>query len=143
MIELRIINEDNYLECLALKPEVECERFVDSVTYSLAEAWVFYSDTKPFAIYDDDQMIGFVSIYIGEDNPQILNFFIDSNFRKRGFGTSAVEACIHYVRTVHHATKLSVPVEVNNKTAQKFWMKLGFLLSDNIEEGYVFMRRSL
>ena len=57
MIELRTINEDNYEQCLNLKATVEKESFVDSVTYSLAEAWVFYKDTRPFAIYDDDKMI--------------------------------------------------------------------------------------
>lgn len=72
MVELRVINEENYEECLALNSNIECERFVDSVAYSLAEAWVFYADMKPFAIYNDDDMIGFVSMYVGDDNPQIL-----------------------------------------------------------------------
>lgn len=143
MVELRVINEENYEECLALNSNIECERFVDSVAYSLAEAWVFYADMKPFAIYNDDDMIGFVSMYVGDDNPQIINFFIVDSFRDRGFGTRAVEVCIHYLRTVHKASKLSVPVELNNKAAQKFWRKLGFSTSNNIEDGYVFMRLNL
>ena len=42
MIELRAISEDNFRECLLLRASVENEDFVDPVTYSLAEAWVYY-----------------------------------------------------------------------------------------------------
>ena len=64
MIELREITQDNYIECLILKARVENEDFVDPVVYSLAEAWVFYKDTRPFAIYENEKMIGFVSIFM-------------------------------------------------------------------------------
>ena len=57
MIELRTINENNYTDCLNLKASVANENFADSVAYSLAEAWVHYKDTKPFAIYADETMI--------------------------------------------------------------------------------------
>ncbi len=70
MIELRAISEDNFRECLLLRASVENEDFVDPVTYSLAEAWVYYQDTRPFAIYSDDTIVGFVSMYVGEDNYQ-------------------------------------------------------------------------
>ena len=67
MIELRTINENNYTDCLNLKASVANENFADSVAYSLAEAWVHYKDTKPFAIYVDETMIGFVSMYVVEE----------------------------------------------------------------------------
>lgn len=35
----------------------------------------FYKDTKPFAIYEDEKIIGFVLMYVGEENYQIINFF--------------------------------------------------------------------
>ena len=53
MIELRAISEDNFRECLLLRASVENEDFVDPVTYSLAEAWVYYQDTRPFAIWEN------------------------------------------------------------------------------------------
>ena len=90
MIKLRTINEDNYRQCCGLKASVEKEHFVDSVVYSLAEAWVFYQDTRPFAIYDNDAMIGFVSMYIGEQNFQIINFLIDDSFRRKGLGANLI-----------------------------------------------------
>ncbi|MDE6748358.1 MAG: GNAT family N-acetyltransferase [Lachnospiraceae bacterium] len=140
MIELRTINEDNFQQCIKLKANVENENYVDSVIYSLAEAWVFYKDSKPFAIYDNDKMIGFVSIYVGEKNYQIINFLIDDALRHQGLGTKAAKACINYLQKEYNADKVSVPVYLENTVAQKFWEKLGFVYSDNIEDGYVFMR---
>lgn len=140
MIELRTINEGNYQQCLNLKTSVEKENFVDSVTYSLAEAWVFYKDTRPFAIYDNYKMIGFVSMYVGEKNYQIVNFLIDDAFRHQGLGTIAAKSCICYLQKEYSADRVSVPVYLENTAAQKFWEKLGFVYSDNIEDGYVFMR---
>ena len=143
MIELRTISEDNYQQCLGLKASVENESFVDSVAYSLAEAWVFYRDTRPFALYENDKMIGFVSMYIGEENHQIINFLIDDTFQKKGLGTEAAKVCISYLQKEHGAKRISVPVEQENMSAQKFWGKLGFRFSDNVEDGYVFMRLHL
>lgn len=143
MIELRTINEDNYQQCCRLKASVDNENFVDSVTYSLAEAWVFYNDTRPFAIYDDNKMIGFVSMYVGEKNYQIINFLIDDVFRRKGLGTKAAKACISYLQHRYNADRVSVPVNLENIVAQKFWRKLGFVFSDSIEDGYVFMRLNL
>ncbi len=52
MVELRPITEDNFQQCLNLRAAVPDSGFVDTVTYSLAEAWLYYRDTRPFAIYN-------------------------------------------------------------------------------------------
>ena len=140
LIQLRTIGEDNYQQCLNLRASVEKESFVDSVAYSLAEAWVFYQDTRPFAIYYDDSMIGFVSMYVGEENYQIVNFLIDDAFQRKGLGTEAAKICISYLQKEYHAGRVSVPVELENAGAQTFWRKLGFSFSNNVEDGYIFMR---
>ena len=94
MIELRAISEDSFRECLLLRASVENEDFVDPVTYSLAEAWVYYQDTRPFAIHSDDTIVGFVSMYVGEDHYPIINFLIDDAFQRQGHGSKAVQLCI-------------------------------------------------
>ena len=119
---------------------VENEDFVDPVTYSLAEAWVYYQDTRPFAIYSDDTIVGFVSMYVGEDNYQIINFLIDDAFQRKGYGSKAVKLCIEYLQREFSACRISAPVKMEHIAAQEFWIKQGFCLSDTIEDGYVFMR---
>ena len=140
MVELRTINEDNYVECLNLHATAIDEDFVDSVAYSLAEAWVFYEESRPFAIYADHVMVGFVSMSISDNNPQIINFMIDGRFQKRGYGTAAAKLCIEYLCKEYHASRISLPVHLENKTALKFWSSLGFEPSDNIENGNLYMR---
>ena len=140
MVELRTIHLENYRQCLKLTASVENENFVDPVADSLAEAWVFYEDSRPFAIYHAEQMIGFVSMYVGEGNPQIINFLIDDAFRHKGLGTQAAKICIRYLRKEYQADRVSVPVFLENIAAQRFWEKIGFTASDHIEDGYIFMR---
>ncbi len=79
-------------------------------------------------------------MYVGEKNYQIINFLIDAAFQKRGLGTKAAKTCIRYLQSEYGAKRISVPVELKNVTAQKFWEKLGFTFSDCVEEGYIFMR---
>lgn len=142
MIELREINENNYEQCFELDAGVENENFVDTVIYSLAEAWVYRKDTEAFAIYENNTMVGFVSLYVGENNFQIINFLIDAAYQKKGLGTEAAKMCIRFLQREYHAGIISVPVETENISAQKFWHRLGFAVSDSIENGYVFMRQS-
>lgn len=142
-MELRRITEDNYEACLELKATVENQDFVDPVVYSLAEAFVFYDDSEVFAIYQEEQLVGFVSMYTGEGRPQIINFLIDDAFQNRGYGTTAAKLCIDYLRENYNANIISAPVQVEHNAAQNFWKKLGFSLSDTVENGYIFMRLKL
>ena len=141
MVELRQISEDNFQQCLKVRASVQDDSFVDSVEYSLAEAWVYYQETRPFAIYNSGTIIGFVSMYVGEENCQIINFLIDDAFQGKGLGTQAAKLCIEYLKNEFAARRISVPVNLENVAAKKFWEKQGFCLSDTIEDGYIFMRR--
>lgn len=140
MIQLKEINEDNFEQCLQLHTSAIDDGFVDSVERSLAEAWLLYDGARPFAIYDDAVMVGYVSMYIGDNNPQIINFLIDDRFQKRGYGTAAGKLCIDYLCTNYGAKRISLPVKPENIAAQQFWLRLGFQLTDDMESGYQYMR---
>ena len=112
MVELRAITEDDFQQCLSLHASVQDSRFVDSVAYSLAEAWLYYQDTRPFAIYNDGIVIGFVSMYVGEENYQIINFLIDDAFQRKGLGTKAAKLCIDYLKNAFAARRVSAPVKL-------------------------------
>ena len=143
MIELRAITENNFQRCLSLHASVQDSSFVDTVAYSLAEAWLYHRDTRPFAIYNDGMMIGFVSMYVGEENYQIINFLIDDTFQRKGLGTEAAKLCIDYLKNEFSARRVSAPVKLEHAAAQEFWKKQGFCFSGSIEDGYVFMRKAL
>lgn len=82
-------------------------------------------------------------MYVGEENYQIINFLIDDAYQKRGLGTKAAKACIQFLKKEYNAKRISVPVELQNIVAQRFWKKLKFIFSDNVEDGYIFMRLML
>ncbi|MEY8463253.1 GNAT family N-acetyltransferase [Streptococcus merionis] len=143
MLELRKITEENFHECLALDSGLDQEEFVDSMTYSLAEAWLYGDNFQPRAIYQDSQLVGFASFYVGEEHYQIINFLIDKEFHGQGVGIKAAQLCIHYLKNQYGATKISNPVHQNHQLAKYFWKKLGFQESSVIEEDYIFMRLNI
>ena len=143
MIRFEEIREENFNECINLDPRVTNKDFADSVSHSLAEAWLYYPDMKPFAISMDDELIGFVLLYVGEQNFQIINFFIVEEFRNNGYGKEAANLCIGYLKDIYKAERISIPVDSRNFMALKFWKKLGFVESENVEDGYLFMRYHL
>lgn len=68
MVHLEAITEDNFQACLNLDAGLSQQQgFVDSVTYSLAEAWL-NRDFQPWALYQEDDLIGFVSLLRGKTN---------------------------------------------------------------------------
>ena len=130
-----------FLTCL----KTSSKRFSASSMISGVSAMEVYrrlpaSVTMPFAIYSDDTIVGFVSMYVGEDNYQIINFLIDDAFQRKGYGSKAVKLCIEYLQREFSACRISAPVKMEHIAAQEFWIKQGFCLSDTIEDGYVFMR---
>ncbi|MGT2715800.1 GNAT family N-acetyltransferase [Streptococcus respiraculi] len=140
MITLRPIDEDNFQACIALTVSVAEEDFVDPVLYSLAEAWLYRNCMEAFGIYHQDQLIGFVSLYIHNEHSEIINFLIDDAFQGQGYGSQAAQHSMQYLQEKHHTKRISLPVHIKNEKAKKFWIKQGFHPSDNIEDFYLFMR---
>ena len=140
MIRLNRVNEDNFNQVIDLKKGTDVADFVDEPIYSLAEAFLYKDSSECFVICKDDSVIGFISIYFGEENCQIINFLVDKDFQGRGYGSEAARLCIDYFVNNFSPKRISLPVHVDNVRAQKFWEKLGFEKSETTEDGYVFMR---
>ncbi|HEL2072334.1 TPA: GNAT family N-acetyltransferase [Streptococcus suis] len=143
MIELREISDENFYDCLHIDSGISKEDYVDSVEFSLAEAWSLRPFSHPRAIYNGMDLIGYVSLYCKDRNGEIINFVIDKQYQGKGLGRKAVEVCIDYLQTEHSVTQISLPVHEKHLEARKFWKKLGFQESNNIEDDYIFMRRIL
>lgn len=143
MIELKNINSNNLEDCFSLKVSVIDKNYVDDVGYSFAEAWLDYQNYRLFAINLQNKVIGFVSLYIGENHYQIINFLIDDSFQNKGYGRQAAKLVINYLITEFDAKMISLPVYQYNERAINFWQKLGFSISDNIEDDYIWLRLRL
>lgn len=98
MIRLESVCEENFNQVIDLKRGTDVADFVDEPIYSLAEAFLYKESSECFAICKGDSVIGFVSIYFGEENCQIINFLVDKDFRGRGYGSEAARQCIDYFK---------------------------------------------
>lgn len=141
MIVLREINEENFKDIISLKASVKDANFLDSVLYSLAEAWVDKDEKMPFAIYNNTTAVGFVSLYAKDRRGEIINYFIDDRYQGKGYGKQGVDCSIEYLRDNFDIEIVSLPVDLDHTMALNFWSHLGFEKSNSIEDGYVFMRK--
>lgn len=142
MISLRDINEDNFKDCIALKTDVTNDHFVDTVAYSLAEAWLHYDTIRPFAVYQANELIGYVSMNVEADNYQIINFFLSATKRGQGLGKAVVQQCTNYLKD-HGAQAIAIQVDPDNTPAQKFWRKMGFEHTGKMQDGYEWMENEM
>lgn len=68
MVELREVVKANYNECLALGVTEEQNKFVASNMYTMAQAYIYREAVKLFAIYTNNELVGFSMLDV--DNPK-------------------------------------------------------------------------
>lgn len=107
MIELRRIDHDNWLDCIALQVSQDQQRFVNPNIFSLAEAFVhsdanpacaeMYYRCLPFAIYANGLPVGFAMLtyerecdYNEQPAYEIYRLMIDNAYQGKGYGRAAV-----------------------------------------------------
>jgi diamine N-acetyltransferase len=112
MISLRPVDTTNYRECIELSVAPEQQGFVASNLQSLADAYVWREAAEPFAVYADDELVGFALLFPfagdvdddaipepGTERGMILvRLMIDARFQGRGHGRDGLEAIIELVR---------------------------------------------
>ena len=145
MVELRKIDKDNYSECLNLKVSDEQKGFVASNEYSLAQAWVFYDTAYPFAIYSDNNMVGFVMMgyYAEKDLYDIWRFMIDERYQRKGYGTTALKLSIEYLINEFDVKEIYLSFEPANTVAERLYCNAGFIRTGEIDDGEIVMKLTI
>ena len=142
-MELVKVNEKNFDEIIKIKTKEEKQGYVDSALYSLAECFVNKNHMDAFGIYNDEIIIGFVSIYFEGNFGQIMNFFIEDYYQNKGYGGKIVEKLLEIFGELYKVDTVSVGVHKDNIRAFDFWKKLGFIDTGNIEGDYRYLRKPL
>jgi diamine N-acetyltransferase len=145
MISLRPVDSSNYGKCIELTVAPDQERFVASNVRSLAEAYVWRDGAEPYAVYSDDEMVGFALLYPLEDEARgfiLVRLMIDRRFQGRGLGRAALEAIVELIRSRGLPT-LRLSVVQANEQALEFYRRNGFAETGEIQEGEVVMERQL
>lgn len=128
MVELKEITKENYEECLNLSVADNQKSFVSSVVHSLAQAWVYYDTAYPFAIYADNQMVGFIMLgyYEIRNHYTLWKFMIDAKYQNKGYGRQALKLGIDYLVNHFNVKEVFTAYESSNSVARNLYTSLGF-----------------
>lgn len=127
IVSLREINAETVRTICRLDVSDEQKHFVAPNAHSIAQA---YFEPKAWfrAIYADETPVGFVMLY---DDPEEANYFlwrymIDARYQKLGYGKSAMDLLIEYVRTRPEAHELKLSCHPGDDGPEPFYRHYGF-----------------
>ncbi|MBO4562757.1 MAG: GNAT family N-acetyltransferase [Clostridia bacterium] len=138
MIELKPINEDNFIDAFNLKLAPGQEAFVSHPIRSLAQAYVYRDQCRPFGIYADGKMVGYVMVIYDYDIPEydIWHMMIDGSVQGRGFGGRALDLVLDYIRTkpFGDSSRVALTCNKDNGFARKLYESRGFAATGVCDE---------
>lgn len=136
MITLREITMDNFHDVINIKITDEDKHMVASNTYSLAEA---FADkvSVPRAIYKDQTLIGFIMYDYNQKNQTgyISRLMISTNEQGKGYGTAALNIVVNELKSIPNIKKIEISYFPSNDKARKSYAKVGFIETDEIDDG--------
>lgn len=143
MIRFEEITNKNIWKVCTLEPFEDQKDFVAENIQSLAEAYATRNEgnnTLPLAVYDDDELIGFVMIGKGtvgneeecdliKENYCLWRLMIDKKFQHKGLGKKTIDAVMALIRTFPFgdAKKVWLSYEPENTHARDIYLKYGFV----------------
>jgi len=135
MIHLEPITKDNYRECMRLEVDPSQVRFVAPNAKALGEAYVYYETSRPFAIYDDKQMVGFVLLRELENLQcyYISQFMIAAPYQKKGYGRQAMQILLEQLRAERKFPAVELCYVEGDEGAKRIYEGLGFRPFDRDE----------
>ena len=150
MINFRAITEDNFDAIIRMK-RPDDEHFVASNAYSLAQAWLYRDagDVYPFAIYDDDQPVGFMMLDEDAEDANaercliIWRIMFPVENQNKGYGTAAIHEIIRLAKDSGKYDFLLIDYAPDNKIAEHVYTKLGFRPTGKFEYGEYELRLDL
>ncbi len=143
MIRFRKITEENFAEIMQMK-RPDDEKFVASNAYSLAQAWLYKDagDVYPFAIYNDEQPVGFMML--DEDLEErclvLWRIMFPPQYEKKGYGTEAVRLLIRMAQESGKYDFMILDYVPGNEVAKHVYEKMGFKPTGETNNGEIEMK---
>ena len=146
MIQFRAITEQNFDAIIRMKRPEE-EHFVAPNSVSLAQAWLYRDagDVFPCAIYNDEEVVGFLLLEEDMDNPSLViwRIMFPPEYEGKGYGTQAVELVLAYARKANRYDYVELSCNEENRAAMHVYKKVGFYLTGERSYGDLDMRYDL
>ncbi len=129
MISLRPVTADNIDEVLALRVRDDQTAFVSTTAESLAQAYVYFATAFPFAVYDEETLVGFIMMgyYEAKQYYTLWKFLIDRNYQHKGYGREALKQGIDFMKEKFHITQIYTGVHPDNAVAKRLYESVGFV----------------
>ena len=142
MIHLERITDGNVWRVLKLAVADDQRGFVATNTESIVEAYLALSEGRvalPYAIYNDDEPVGFVMFGYGSDgsgeapsvaagNYCLWRFMIDASHQHKGYGREAFAKAMEFLQTkpCGDAELCWLSYEPGNTAARALYLSFGF-----------------
>lgn len=141
MVRLAKITKDNYRDCMKLKVSESQSDFVSSNIHSLTKAYVFYDIVTPFAIYNDDIMVGFILLRFNEEynNYFIWQFMIEEKYQSKGYGKQALKLSIEWMKNQGRCREIVTAYIGGNERIKNMYAQLRFRQMGDAQDGEVDM----
>ncbi|MFD4707812.1 GNAT family N-acetyltransferase [Gottfriedia sp. NPDC058432] len=152
-IHLKIVTRENWEEAIKLEVDKEQLHFVPSVAVSIAKVYIKPDGENveyiPFAIYDDQTMVGFIMHAFEEHTTNsywINGFLIDKRFQGQGYGKLAFAEMIKWITNkFQQCNEIRLTVHKDNKLAMNLYKQSEFNSTGNYfgeeEVWYYIVRR--
>ncbi|MDA1879765.1 GNAT family N-acetyltransferase [Bacillus cereus group sp. BY10-2LC] len=133
-IELKVVTRENWEDTLQLQVKENQRKFVPTVAVSLAKVYIKPDGDNveyiPFAIYNGDQMVGFVMHAVVKETTDmywINGFIIDRKQQGKGYGKAALQESIYLIKNTYKACKeIRLTVHKDNIPAKKLYESYDF-----------------
>ena len=141
MITLERVSEKTFIPVLRMKLPPEQERFVASNAVSLAQAWLYYDQAKPFAVLKDGEAVGFLMLDWDENERTcgIWRLMIAPEHQKKGCGRAAMEKALKLIRESGRFDLVHLSFVPGNEAAKRLYASLGFVETGETDEDEIVM----
>jgi len=149
MATLRPLTDANRAALTALRVAPHQQRFVSSVSDSLAEA-AEHPAAKPlcFGVYEADAPVGFVMLADDVDEPDYIprylwKLLIDQQHQGRGLGTAALELVVAFFRSRPGGAVVTTRCHQGEGSPITFYERFGFVRTGDVSDGEVWLQYTL
>ena len=137
-IALHKVDESNFMACFGLNLRDGQERFVSHPIRSLAQAYVYYKQCTPFAVLSGGEVVGYIMVIYDydEETYNIWHLMIDGAHQGKGYGRTAMELALEYIRTKPFgaSNRVLLTVSPENSAACALYRSLGFAETGRSDE---------
>ena len=140
MVHLEPVTRENLDAVLRLKVSDSQKSFVSTTADSLSQAYVYAETAFPFAVYNDQDVVGFIMMgyYEAKGYYTLWKLLIDQDFQHRGYGRKALELGVIFLKERFRAKEIYTGVSPGNAAAKALYHSFGFqdtgLTENNMEE---------